>query len=233
MYWIFLIIFVISVLIPDIIRGGIFSLSETRVEEIFIFLMGAIALAVFIRNERIIFFQKKEKARDQKKIDQTVKDLVESYGYIGEVNRKMELLKNVALGITERSVLSKSKENEIYQSIISASKFLMKSDSTVLRFVDIDRLKTKKEIRSEQKGETLKNSELAQMDENTSVKKINNCLAVASGQKVKGVKSYIIICGYDSEEENDPKNMEILKVFVSQALFLYSYTHSKEIEESS
>ena len=32
----------------------------------------------------------------------------------------------------------------------------------------------------------------------------------------------------DPEEENNPKNMEIIKVFASQALFLYSYTHNND-----
>jgi hypothetical protein len=43
----------------------------------------------------------------------------------------------------------------------------------------------------------------------------------------------LIICGYDREEENSPKNLEILKVFASQALFLYSFAHNKETIEKN
>jgi len=106
MYWIFLIIFIITVLVPDIVRDNFYAISETRSEEILIFLMGAMAFAIFMKNEKQLIFHKKEKEKDKKKIEQTVKDLVESYSYIGEVNRKMDLLMNTALGLSDRSALS-------------------------------------------------------------------------------------------------------------------------------
>lgn len=233
MYWIFVVIFILTVLTPDIVRKDLWGLSEVRIEEIFIFLMGAITFIIFIRNEQKILFHKKEKEKNQKKIDQTVKDLMDSYSYIGEVNRKMDLLINIALGLTDRSVLSKSKENEIYHSVVSASNFLLKSEFTSLRFVCLENLKTRKEIRSGEGGEVIKNNELAKIEEDMSVKRYKNCLIVSSSQKIGKIKSYIITCGYDKKEENSPKNMEILKVLASQALFLYSFTHSEEIQKNS
>lgn len=227
MYWIFLGIFIITVLVPDIIRDDFFLLSETRVEEILIFLMGAIAFFIFIKNEQKLIFHKKEKVRDQEKIDQAVKDLVESYSYIGEVNRKMDILMNIALGLSDNSILSKSHEDETYQSIVSASNFLLKGDFASLRLIDIETSKTKKEFKMENNNHFINNSELVKMGENITVEKKDDCLIVSSNQKINNIKSYIIICGYDKDEENSPKNLEILKVFASQALFLYSYTHSE------
>jgi hypothetical protein len=95
MYWIFLIIFIIVVLVPDIVRSNFYIISETRLEEVLIFFMGAVAFAIFMKNEQQLLFHKKEKVKDEKKIEQAVKDLVESYSYIGEVNRKMDLLMNM------------------------------------------------------------------------------------------------------------------------------------------
>ncbi len=227
MYWIFLIIFITVVLVPDIIRTNFYIISETRLEEILIFFMGAVAFAIFIKNERQLIFHKKEKEKDKKKIEQTVKDLVESYSYIGEVNRKMDLLMNTALGLSDRSALSKTHEKETYQSIVSATSFLLKADSVSLRFVNINDLKTKKEFRSENSGGMVKNDILAEMEEGINFKKNDDCLIISSSQKINGIKSYLIICGFDEKEENNPKNIEILKVFASQALFLYSYTHNE------
>lgn len=229
MYWIFLIIFIIAVLIPDIIRGDVLFLSETRSEEIAIFLMGATGFIIFMKNERMLSLQRKEKEKDRKKINQTVKDLVESYSYIGEVNRKMDILMNVALGLSERSALNRAREKEIYESIISAANFLMKADLAFLRFVNVKSGKTEKEINPEQgAGGAVKNSDLIGMSDDLHVKKFNGCLVVSSSQNTADVKGYIIIRGYDSEEEETPKNLEILKVFATQALFLYSYTHNRQ-----
>lgn len=225
MYWFFLIIFIITVLVPDLVRSDVFFLSETRAEEFLIFLLGASVFIIFIKSEQQIFFHKKEKEKDQKKIEQTVKDLVESYSYIGEVNRKMDILMNIALGLSDRTVLSKAHEKETYASIVSAANSLLKADFTCLRFVDTKNWQTQKEFRSEGKGNLTKNSELTKIGDNINIKKLGDCLVISSNQRVKGIKSYLVICGYDSEEENSPKNLEILKVFTSQALFLYSYIH--------
>ena len=212
---------------PDIVRTNFGVISESRLEEILIFFMGAMAFAIFIKNEQQLIFHKKEKEKDKRKIEQTVKDLVESYSYIGEVNRKMDLLMNTALGLSDRSALSKAHEKETYQSIVSATSFLLKADSVSLRFVNINDLKTKKEFRSENSGGMVKNDILAEMEDDVNIKKDNDCLIISSSQKINDIKSYLIICGFDEKEESNPKNIEILKVFASQALFLYSYTHNE------
>ena len=223
MYWTFLFIFIIAILVPDIIRGPVFFLVEERVEEILIFLLGAIAFLVFLKNEKIISFHRKEKEKDQKKINQTVKDLVESYSYIGEVNRKMDLLMNVALGLTDRSILDKHREKEIYESLVSAANFLMKGENTILRFIDLENERIKKEIPGSSPAVPVKMKTFLQMKGDINVKKTGNCLIISSPQMINNVKSFLIICDFDTEEESRPKNIEILKLFASQAIFLYSY----------
>lgn len=227
MYWIFLVIFIIAVMIPDIVRGPVSLLAEERAEEAAIFAMGVMALLVFIKNERLIIFHKKEKEKDQKKINQTVKDLVESYSYIGEVNRKMDILMNIALGFSEKSNLNKKSENEIYESIVSAANFLMKAEHTCLRFIDSKTKKTVRESQSPEASIPLKNKELTEMKENVNIKRCRDCFVISSPRSIENIRAYLIVRGYDSEEEKNPKNVEILKVFASQALFLFSYINRK------
>lgn len=223
MYWIFLVIFIITVLIPDIIRGDVYFLSEERVEEVAIFLMGAIMFLLVIRNELLLALHIRKREESEKKVNQTVKDLVESYSYIGEVNRKMDMLMNIALGISDRSLLNKKREREIYDAIVSAANFLMKAECTSLRFVSLLTRKTEKEIKSTGKQRNIKNSALITLKEKDRTAKISNCLVVSSFQEINNIRVYIVISGYDREEESNPKNLEILKVFASQAIFLYSY----------
>ena len=93
-------------------------------------------------------------------------------------------------------------------------------------------LKTKKEFHLGKNNRSIKNELLIETENNTNTKKINDCLIISSNQEIHGIKSYLIICNFDEKEENNPKNIEILKVFVSQALFLYSYLH-KEVQTCS
>lgn len=236
MYWIFLIFFIITILIPDIVRSGFYFLSEARVEEIAIFLMGATVFLIFLKSEQQLIFHKKEKEKDQRKIDQTVKDLIESYSYIGEVNRKIDLLINIALGFSDRSILSKSKEKEIYQAIVKGAGSLFQTKKATLRFVDMETGKTKKEIRLNPNGhdkKAPKNKDLVKIvkkaqNNSQNLSKDRNILIGFSSHDIDGIRSFIIVYDYNKEEEADPKNSEILKVFASQALFLYSYTHNQQ-----
>ncbi len=229
MYWIFAILFSIAVLIPDIIRDKTFFLVEERAEEVAIFILGSVAFLTFIRNERKIALQKKEKEIAQKKMSQTVKDLVDSYSYIGEVNRKIDLLMGVALGLTERSTLDKKKEKEIYESIVTAANFLLKATCSMIRFVNLKTNRTEKEVKiPECANISVANNDLIKMNEHVNVKKQNGLFIVSSPQTINNVKSYLIIDGYDPQEEGKPKNTEILKLFASQAIFLYAYMLKEE-----
>lgn len=233
MYWIFAILLAIAILIPDIIRGDVNFLAEERAEELAIFVLGSIAFLTFIQNERRISVQKKEKENAQKKMNQAVKDLVDSYGYIGEVNRKMDILVGVALGLADNSIFDRKKEKEIYDSIISATNFLLKANSTIIRFINLKTGRIEKEIiPSETVNIDVRSKDLIEMQEDVNVKKEKDTLIISSSQKIKDVKSYLIITNYNESEESKPKNLEILKLFASQAIFLYSYTQKgKENED--
>lgn len=234
MYWIFAVLFAIAVLIPDIIRGNAYFLVEERAEEAAIFVLGSIAFLTFIRNERKIAFQKSEKEKAQKKMSQTVKDLVDSYSYIGEVNRKIDMLMGVVLGLTERSVLGRKKEKETYESIVAAANFLLKAECSMIRFINLKTRRTEKEMKiPECANISVANNDLIEMNEHVNVKKQNGLFIVSSPQTINNIKSYLIISGYDAQEEGKPKNAEILKLFASQAIFLYAYMLKEENNKHS
>lgn len=223
MYWIYLIIFIVAVLIPDIVRKDILGIPQEQFEELTIFFLGMIGFLFFILKEHQLAIQKKEKEREQRRLQQTAKDLVESYSYIGEINRKMDILMQIGIGLSERPNLNKAKENEIYQSIIDSANFLLKADCSTLRFVNTKSGKTIKEVNSNEKCNTLKNSDLLTMGENIHIKHMHGSLAVCSHRTINNIKSYLIINSFDELQGKDNNNQEILKYLISQALFLYSY----------
>ena len=228
MYWIFSILFIIAVMIPDIIRDSVYFLAEERAEEVVLFILGSVAFLAFLQNERRIAIQRKEKENAQKKMNQTVKDLVDSYSYIGEVNRKMDILMEVALGLADRSLLDRKKEREVYESIVNAANFLLKADATTLRFVNVKTGKTEQELGLPEKANiSVSNEALLDMLENVNVKKEKNYLIISSSQTINQIKGYFIISDYDDSEEKKPKNIEILKLFASQAIFLHAYAEKE------
>lgn len=228
MYWLYLVIFILAVLVPDVVRTDFYFLTETRLEELLIFLLGMAGFLIFIFKERQLFIQKEEKVKSQKRLKQTAKDLVDSYSYIGEVNRKMDILMQVGLGLSDRSEINKKKEKEIYHTIIDAANSLMKAECSHLRFVDIKNRRTKKEINTGDSCNKIKNSELAEMGDNVNIKKKNDYLMASSFKQIDNVKGFLIVEGYNDLEAENANNQEILKFLATQALFLFTYVSRGE-----
>lgn len=223
MYWIYFIVFILAVFVPDIIKNDFHSISNTRLQEIAIFFLAMVGFLFFIFEEQKNKVQEKEKEKNLRQLENTSRDLVESYSYIGEVNRKMDILLQIALGVLDRSVLDKNKEKEIYHDIINAANFLMKADCSCLRFLELTTKKIKKEVRTCTGHCLIKSSDLLENGDGINYKKSDGLLIITSSQKINNVKSFLLVKGFDKDEENAPKNLEILRVLASQALFIYSY----------
>jgi hypothetical protein len=223
MYWIYLILFVLAILIPDIIRGGFGFLSENRLEEMIIFLLGAAGFLIFIFKEHQLSTQENEGIKNKRKLFRATKDLAESYGYIGEVNRKMEILMQIGLGLADKSELTKNKEQEIYKTILNAANSLMRAKNSCLRFVDIKYGKKQKEVIGAKNCNNIKNEDLLKLGDKVNIKKENGFVIASSFKEIKNIKCFLIIDGYNEEEINNANNQDMLKFLASQGLFLYAY----------
>jgi len=223
MYWFYLLIFIIAVLIPDIIRTDIFGVPQERFEEFAIFVLGIIGFLFFILKEHQLDVQRKEKEREQRRLQQTAKDLVESYSYIGEINRKMDILMQIGIGLSERPSLNKTREAEIYKSILESANFLLKAECTSLRFVNTKAIRTIKEVSLNDKCNSFKNDDLLKMGEHVHIKHFKDIMVVSSHRSINDIKTYLIISSFEASQGMDNNNQEILKYLVSQALYLYSY----------
>jgi hypothetical protein len=225
MYWIYFIIFILAVLVPDIITRNFLFLTENRLEELLIFFMGAIGFLIFLIKDRQISIQEKEKTKKEKELVIAARNLIESYTYIGEVNRKMDILMSVALGLTDRSELDKKKEKEIYDSIIQAASTLMKAKHTGLIFFNLKSGKIEQEIRL--KGKSLsrlaEEKDLLGFKDNVNIKKNGSCLIVCSGSQSEDLRGCLVVCECDPTQEDSASNQEILKFLASQAFSLYCY----------
>lgn len=223
MYWLFLAIFVFVIMIPDIIREGRFGMSQERVEELLIFILGMIGFLFFILKEHQLEAQRKEKLREQRRLQQTSKDLVDSYSYIGEVNRKMDMLMQIGSDLSESGNSNKTKEREVFHSIIDAAIFLLRGKGASLIFYDVVTKKILKEICSDEKCQLIqKKEEFFTMGENIYIKNIDDYIIFSSNRNTHGVRSYLVVKGFDEFQGQDNNNQEILKYLTIQALFMHS-----------
>ena len=95
MYWIYLAIFILIILTPKIIQDGIFFLHEEDIESLIIFFFGLFAFTLYLAKEKALLKVFQEKLHLQKKANTITKDLSDSYSYIGGMNRKFDIVKDL------------------------------------------------------------------------------------------------------------------------------------------
>jgi len=137
-------------MVPGVVQESIFGLPEEKIEQLVLFVLGLFSFSMFLARKYQLRRQKEEKEKEKRKLQQTAKDLVESYSYIGEINRKMDMLMQIGIGLSNHTNINKHRENEIYKSILEASNFLMKGETSLLVFFDVQEKKIKKRALSRQ-----------------------------------------------------------------------------------
>lgn len=230
MYWIYLIIFILAVFSPDIVHRGLFffdkkeSINNVRIfEELSIFILGMLGFLIFLWKERQLKSHIAEKSKIQQKMSEISKDLKASYSYIGEINRKLEILKNIALGFPiDPATDPYRNKNDTYTAIIEALKMLGKTKKFTVRLVDDATNNTVKELNG-QAGMVfkVKNNELRKMT-NDEYAKNDDYFIFRSQQKVSNIRTYIIIQRNNNSRIEDPKLIETL---ATQTLFLYALSN--------
>ena len=229
--WIYLVylgFFALAVMSPSLIYQGFFGLSQQSLEEIAIFLFGLAGILTFSTYERIM--EKREVERDEalESADRAKRELIESYTYIGSVNRQIELLKKfvrqTSINLTDAHAYWK----DLLQSLAANAGASVDAESVLIRFLDIQRLRTDREVGW---GDALKrapkigNKELKQLHDSGAAHAYmtsedgKTYLVIPSDRKEASVKAFFLIAA-------DPKritdvDVSLVKVFANQAELIH------------
>lgn len=218
MYWIYLIIFVLIILTPKIIQDGIIFLREDDIESLLIFCFGAVGFIIYLIKEKALIRLLAEKLHLQKQTHIITRDLSDSYSYIGEMNRKFDIVKSLIFRLPKDTVEAFGKKDPApYHTIMEAIQLLTKVEAVSLRFVNV---KTKKTEQIEEKSApaSFRNFDAKRL---LQVKKMfweeDGCAIVRSpGQACQTVVFLIF-----PKATNRVEDIEVFKILASEALFLY------------
>lgn len=227
MYWIYLVIFILAVLVPDIIPHGakIFFLQEETFEELLIFALGLSGFMVFRLKERQSNTNLKEKIKFQKEASQVSRSLNDTYSYIGETNRKLDIMKNISDSLLEINKINPGKEKKFFDVLMESIFILGKSKKFVIRFVNTETGKTELETKSRRRiFFKTRNEEIIKKLEKENKSFIENDyhFIITSPKKIGEIAAVIIISKNNKQQKlEDP---DILKALASQALFMYCFS---------
>ncbi len=224
MYWIYFIIFGLIVFVPSSISKGFFGFTVIQSQEYAILFLGILAFGLFTLLERRLRKDEKEKIKMIGQMNRTNKELTNSYSYIGEINRKLDILMNIATGFPESSHITPRKQRELYDSIMEAIQLFGKSGEFQIRFVNMLNGEILKEIKS--KSNVVINFPQKNCDASLHIFEDQQMIAVPSPKTMDNVYSCIILRKNGSQRNND--DLETMRVLAMQALSLFMLINKKK-----
>jgi hypothetical protein len=212
-YWVYLLLCVFVILTPEFIESGTWVLSEDDFEALVIFAFGTLGLLLYISKEKAFFRAHEEKITLQKKTNTISKDLSQSYSYIGEMNRKLDVIQEVIFELPKKTLLRRKKPTDLYKPVLDAAKVFARTDKAALLIVDI-----KKKTCIEEIGAHLfKRYDAAYLlGAKKSFWTDEKVLMVRSPYSADGKHVFLLL----EKVTNHSEDMEHLQILASQALLL-------------
>lgn len=215
MRWIYLFFFLLILLVPEVIIRDYGVIREEHLESLSILLVGIMASTVFLWREKQLSQHMADKRRYQQEVSDVSKDLVNSYSYIGEINRQLEILKNIALGLPEGDEFTEEKRKEVFDAILEAVLVFSRTESFVLRFVHCEDGRIEDEMGMGKPVFSEKTADLLGHDRKTF--RIGEHSVVRTAKPLDGYAAFILL---DRTQVSD-EDAEFLQAVASQALFLF------------
>jgi hypothetical protein len=231
---IYLVFFVLAVLSPSIHTRPLLGLSETQLEELTIFLFGIAGLVTFAAYERLMEKREKEREETDANLHRAKQELIESYAYIGSVNRKIELLKRVANDTSLTLFETKSIPKDVLQELIKHTASSIGAEAALFRFVDTDSLRTEGEfLHSPEVNMVFRvpNKELRALHEqkvsHAFLRTLDNReVLVVPSDRAGGPKAYCLL--HLEGKHIQELDISLLKVFTNQAEALFRHFRTME-----
>ncbi len=238
MEWIsllYLAFFVLAVISPSLYTRGAFGLREAWLEQITIFLFGLAGILTFTFYERLMEKREKEASLAQGDMERMKAELLDSYTYIGSVNRKMELITRLANDASAHFVDKKQLPKELLQGVVQGALAATGAESGLLRIVHRESLRTEREIQvdaREKRVFQIANRELRALDDQKTshaflaTDKGLDVLAIPSDAYTSETKAYLLLIlprQYVSEVD-----IPLLKVLVNQTEMIHRLTNTQE-----
>lgn len=218
MYWGYLTLFLLAVFTPTIIRDGILFVPEETVEGVLIFLFGVIGFSLSVAKEKAIFKHIKARLYLEREKHDITKDLSDSYSYIGEANRKIDVLQTLVDKFPEMVYgFQTGGRKHSYQALKREFRTYLKSDVFSVRIVDLE-TKCLKNSFGEGVVEDAKGiSAEALVGMDRGIGESDGFAIIRASEEVGGVTAFLLF----PKNKHQIENIEILKALVAQALAFF------------
>ena len=220
MYWMYLVFLVFAVLTPLIVRHGFFVLPEEELEGFIILILGTVGFFVYLAKEKELFRLVSERLSLQKKAHTISRDLSESYSYIGSMNRKQEMVKELLFELSTRTAHDRQYCDLWYRKILRTALTLSKVENGSLRFIDVRNRILVDHYEEGNQGNERYISLVPEvlLGQGKHFFECSECYIVRSPRLSDGIAAFLVI----PKQVNHFEDEEIFKMLASAALLLYT-----------
>ena len=219
MYWIYLALFVLAILTPGFVQVDFSLLGEEEIESLLIFFFGTFGFMLYLAKEKTLLRVFREKLHLQKQTNMITRDLSESYSYIGEMNRKLDIVKDLIFNLPKTTAAALERDDEsVYASILETVSLLGKTDKVALCFINT-RKKTMEQVQMKQPsvsfGRHLDATKL--LEGGKFFWEEEDYAVVRSPRQAKNVAAFLVF----AKVANRVEDREVFKILASEALLLH------------
>lgn len=203
------------------------NISRTYVEWIGMLVIFGIAYLTYLFNQRELHKQKRKVYELEQRLQISGEKLLDSFKYIGAVNRKLPLFKNLSSDLLNKERFTRKYKQNILESLLStAVTSVAKAERGMFRFVEIAKLRTTKEIFISNKYNILSTQRIGNKDliaclaDNNNIKKIGDFYIVPASDRIAPIQNFLIFVRPDTNFEGE---YFTLQAITDQAQLFYKY----------
>lgn len=189
-----------------------------------------IACLFYYLHQKDIKRKEREKKVIEEKLEISAKRLIESFEYIGLVNRRLPLLEEVTTKVLSKSSDTRQSKKYIFQTLLAtAVNSITKVDWGIFRFIKVDEQKTIKEVSYTKDNYVLfttniSNYQLVQMRESRNrVKRIGKLNCIYSSDYNSPIQCILILPEVAKELDTE---IAVLQSITDQAKLFYKYFYT-------
>lgn len=223
----YLVLFIALILMPHFSRH-IGPISQAYAESAATIVILGIAYTIYCLHKRGLV-RGEQKVHDlERNLEISQSKLVESFEYIGKVNRRLPLLKELSSDLFANSQPTKRYRKTVFENLLATAVVsVAKADWGVLRFVEVRSNRTVKEFVHTVKDYMLKqrisNIDLARVSAETGRSQaVGDLYIVPTSDRVTAVRTYLVLPNIENDSMfND--EYSLLQAITDQAQLFYKY----------
>jgi len=143
---IYIVLFLALLLHPHLITGHFFSIPLAYAQSIITLVILSLAYMTYILHHKDIRRREIEKKALNKELQISDKKLVDVFKYVGTVNHRLPLLKQITTGLMKRSSVNLKDKKKILYDLLNIAVNSARSNWGMFRFVETSSQRTVKDI---------------------------------------------------------------------------------------